>query len=82
MNDTVAPRNRRIAQKTSNCSVQTKGGQLAAREHFFIWPMPYFQITSYNLKFIVYRYNKCYLVLNIVKRLNVIYNMFKYSFQP
>jgi hypothetical protein len=65
----------RVRHRLRNAALEQRwatGGQRA----FFIWPMLYFQIHHTILKFSVhtlaYRYNNCYLVLNIVKCLNVI----------
>jgi hypothetical protein len=55
----------------------TRDGQLAAREPFLSGPCFIFKLHHTIFKFIVYtlsyQYNDCYLVINIVKYLNVIY---------
>jgi hypothetical protein len=60
------------------------GGQLAAREPFLSGPYFIFKLHHTISKFIVYtlayRCKNCYLVLNIVKCLNVIC-MYTYNFQ-
>jgi hypothetical protein len=66
-------------------SAYSRGGHLAAREPFLSGPYYILKLLHTILKYIIYnliyRYNNCYIVLNIIKYLNNIC-IYKYSVQP